>query len=336
MILFLDFDGVLHHENVTLKRVKSSSVRWLKDNEKRYLTHTGYFVRGVALFEHVGRLEASLAPFPDVRIVLTTSWREHFRPGSLLKFLTPALAARIIGQTPHCDKYGGVGSRLYEVLAYLKGNGLADEPWVALDDQAQLFWDHTENPPDSLFILGKDGLTEATTVDFCRFLECHMQSRTQNILTAGHEEPYRSLMRILHGGRFKLVLLQFNDTVYRDALITKINDVVTTPAVLHITNEAFPNFHNMEARLAELARQHALIHVTGLDHWLPIGAPNQFIGFNYHRDAIAENSPVSLLLWLTKEHICDFATLAPDMWAWRSAVLNFSLGKREVHMGSHD
>lgn len=41
MILFLDFDGVLHHENVTLKRCKSSAVCWLKDYERRYLTATG-------------------------------------------------------------------------------------------------------------------------------------------------------------------------------------------------------------------------------------------------------------------------------------------------------
>lgn len=167
MILFLDFDGVLHHENVTLKRCKSSSVRWLKDHERRYLTATGHYVKGVNLFEHADRLAAALEPFPDVRIVLSTSWREHFRPGSLLRFLPPALADRVIGQTPHCDKYGGVGSRLFEVLAYIEGNGLAGEPWIALDDQAQLFWDDTENPPDNLFILkGDEAFTEDMAVVF--------------------------------------------------------------------------------------------------------------------------------------------------------------------------
>lgn len=149
-------------------------MRWLKDHEKRYLTHTGYYAKGKNLFEHVEQLETALAPFPDVRIVLSTSWREHFRPGTLLRFLTPSLATRVIGQTPHCNKHGGVGSRLYEVLAFLEGNGLADEQWVALDDQAQLFWDDTENPPDNLFILGKDGLTETATVAFCKFLEVQM------------------------------------------------------------------------------------------------------------------------------------------------------------------
>jgi len=175
MILFLDFDGVLHHENVTLKRCKSTSVRWLKDYERRYLTTTGNYVKGVNLFEHADRLATALEPFPDVRIVLSTSWREHFRPGSLLRFLPPALADRVIGQTPHCDKYGGVGSRLFEVLAYIEGNGLAGEPWIALDDQAQLFWDDTENPPDNLFILKGD---EAFTEDMARALSERLQAET--------------------------------------------------------------------------------------------------------------------------------------------------------------
>jgi hypothetical protein len=170
MILFLDFDGVLHHENVTLHRVKQSSVRFLKEHERRYLTATGHYVKGANLFEHCDRLAASLAPYPDVQVVISSTWREHFLPGSLLRYLPAELACRVIGQTPHCDKYGGVGSRLNEVLAYLHGNALADQPWVAIDDQAQLFWDDTENPPDNLFIIGDDGLTETASIAFCQWL----------------------------------------------------------------------------------------------------------------------------------------------------------------------
>lgn len=170
MILFLDIDGVLHHENVTLHRVKQSSVRWLKDHERRYLTATGYYVKGANLFEHCDRLIAALAPYPDVQIVISSTWREHFRPETLLRYFPPALADRVIGQTPHCDKYGGVGSRLNEVLAYLEGNGL-NEPWIALDDQAQLFWDDTENPPDNLFIIGNEGLTETVSIAFSQWLQ---------------------------------------------------------------------------------------------------------------------------------------------------------------------
>lgn len=162
MLLFLDFDGVLHHENVTLKRCHPAARRYLNPHESRFLTHGGNLVEGQDLFEHADRLAATLAPFPDVRIVISSTWREHFRPDKILGFLPLALADRVIGQTPTCDKFGGVGSRLNEVLAYLDGNGFSAESWIALDDQAQLFWDDTENPPDNLFILnGEEALSEA-------------------------------------------------------------------------------------------------------------------------------------------------------------------------------
>lgn len=177
MILFLDFDGVLHNENVTLKRCKNSSVRWLKDHERRYLTATGHYVKGTNLFEHADRLAAAIAPYPDVQIVIASTWREHFRPESLLRFLSPELTDRVIGQTPHCDNYGGVGARLNEILAYLEGNGLAGQSWIALDDQAQLFLDDTENPPDNLFICGNDGLTEETAAAFSDFLQRRIQGK---------------------------------------------------------------------------------------------------------------------------------------------------------------
>ena len=61
-------------------------------------------------------------------------------------------------------------AELSEVLAYLDGNGLTDQPWIAIDDQAQLFWDDAENPPDNLFIIGIDGLTKAATAALIEFL----------------------------------------------------------------------------------------------------------------------------------------------------------------------
>jgi hypothetical protein len=163
MILFLDFDGVLHHENVTLHKCKSPTARrYLKDHERRYLTVTGReYVKGPNLFEYADQLAACLAPYPDIQIVISSSWREH-RP--------PSLADRVIGQTPYCDKYGGVGSRLSEILAYLDGNALASRPWIAIDDQAQLFWDDTENPPDNLYIIDNKGLTETEAIAFSQWL----------------------------------------------------------------------------------------------------------------------------------------------------------------------
>lgn len=172
MILFLDFDGVLHGDGAGLElNVRNkASMQSLTDEQRRFITHDGRLIVGENLFGHADRLVVALEPYPDVQIVISSTWREHFHPGTLLRYLPPALADRVIGQTPHCDKYGGVGSRLNEVLAYLDGNGFTDRTWIAIDDQAQLFWDDTENPPDNLFIIGNDGLTETASIAFCQWL----------------------------------------------------------------------------------------------------------------------------------------------------------------------
>lgn len=173
MILFLDFDGVLHHEDVTLKRCGPTEQKYLKPEELRYVNHACKIARGPkgkVLFEHCERLEAALAPYPDIQIVISSSWREHFRPEKLISFLTPALVARVIGQTPVCDDIGGIGSRLCDIHAYLDGNDLAGKAWIALDDQPQLFWDDTEDFPPSLFYTPADGLTDAILPYFIEFL----------------------------------------------------------------------------------------------------------------------------------------------------------------------
>ena len=171
MILFLDFDGVLHHENVSLKKCHTVARRHLKESDRRFLTRDGKLVKGKNLFEHADRLAEIREPFPDVRIVISSTWREHFRPEALLRFLPPALADRVIGHTPFCSRHSEDGTRLSEVLAYMDGNGHAGELWVALDDQARLFLDDDLVCSDNLFLLkGAEGLTPEAATAFCDFL----------------------------------------------------------------------------------------------------------------------------------------------------------------------
>lgn len=171
MIIFLDFDGVLHHENVTLKRCHPTKRRYLNEYARRFLTRDGKLVKGKDLFEHADRLAAALAPFPDVRIVITSTWREHFRPDALLRFLPPSLAGRVIGHTPFCSQSSEDGTRLSEVELYMEGNGLAGEPWIALDDQARLFLDDDLICSENLFLLkGDEGFTDDAAIVFCDFL----------------------------------------------------------------------------------------------------------------------------------------------------------------------
>ncbi|CAJ4113505.1 Uncharacterised protein [Burkholderia pseudomallei] len=126
-VLFLDLDGVTHPESVYLLRKHGPTL----------LDAPGH-----ALFEHCPLLEEVLAPYPDVRIVLSTSWVRRYR-GSIRRVarrLTPGLQARVVGTTYH--------SRMdpHEFAAAPRGMQVwADvlrrkpEAWLALDDD-YLHW----------------------------------------------------------------------------------------------------------------------------------------------------------------------------------------------------
>lgn len=78
-ILFLDFDGVLHRQ-LTMQQVRRG--------------------QAVVLFEFADRLERALVPYPNVRIVLSTSWVvSHGIQFCLNSLRQPGLCDRVIGAT---------------------------------------------------------------------------------------------------------------------------------------------------------------------------------------------------------------------------------------------
>ncbi len=83
MILFLDFDGVLHPDAVYLQR-------------GRPVLHA----EG-ALFMWAPLLADILSKYPHVQIVLSTSWARHFGFARARDFLPESLRQRAIGATWH-------------------------------------------------------------------------------------------------------------------------------------------------------------------------------------------------------------------------------------------
>jgi hypothetical protein len=85
-LVYIDYDGVLHHD----------AVYWSKQQ--------GIHIReapGRTLFEWAPILGELLEPYPNVKIVLSTSW-VRVRDFSFAKGkLPPALQARVIGATYH-------------------------------------------------------------------------------------------------------------------------------------------------------------------------------------------------------------------------------------------
>jgi len=86
-VLYLDFDGVLHHENVL----------W-RSGRGVYAGPPGF-----TLFEHAALLEQLLAPFPLVRIVLSTSWVRVLGYSRSVERLPVGLQQRVIGATFHSE-----------------------------------------------------------------------------------------------------------------------------------------------------------------------------------------------------------------------------------------
>ncbi|MPW18931.1 hypothetical protein GCT13_19015 [Paraburkholderia sp. CNPSo 3157] len=121
-VLYLDFDGVAHPESVYL----------LHKHGPTLLNAPGH-----VLFEHCALLEEVLAPYSEVRIVLSTSWVRRYR-GSVRRLsrrLPPALRARVVGATYHSkmDQHEfAAAPRGMQVW----GDVLRRKPqkWLALDD----------------------------------------------------------------------------------------------------------------------------------------------------------------------------------------------------------
>lgn len=123
-MLYLDFDGVLHHENVL----------W-HPRIGAYLSAPD----GYVLFQHAELLEQILAPYPAVQIVLSTSWVRRYGCTRAAKNLRPALRSRVIGATFHSkmDKQQfAEAPRGMQVWSDVLRRKPRD--WLALDDD----WSH--------------------------------------------------------------------------------------------------------------------------------------------------------------------------------------------------
>lgn len=128
VVLYLDLDGVVQHENV----------RWCK-RHGTYMAAPGH-----TLFEWVPNLEQALAPFPQVALVLSSSWCVWPGFGRTLKRFPAGLRDRFIGGTYHQREHG-TDPRLKEAFKAMSrgeqvyADVLRRRPaqWLALDDDAE-------------------------------------------------------------------------------------------------------------------------------------------------------------------------------------------------------
>ncbi|MFZ6774829.1 HAD domain-containing protein [Undibacterium sp. SXout7W] len=119
MILFLDFDGVLHPEPCV---------------------DTGM------LLCHLPLLESVLREFPSVQVVISSTWRATRTLNELRDYFSPDIADRVIGVTPNwrdlpdlLDAIGHTYVRQVEIEGWLRASGRPWEQWVAIDDKPYWF-----------------------------------------------------------------------------------------------------------------------------------------------------------------------------------------------------
>lgn len=138
MIIFVDFDGVLHPEPC-------------------FDSHR--------LFCFLPRLESVLRDFSQANIVISSTWRETRAFDTLRLFFHADLHDRIIGVTPnwkdHTDLMNVIGyQRQTEIEAWLRNSKEPWASWIAIDDKPYLFRPFLPNLIKTESLVGFDKNTE--------------------------------------------------------------------------------------------------------------------------------------------------------------------------------
>jgi hypothetical protein len=122
VVLYLDYDGTLHHGEVNWKKNVGAYI----DAPARY-----------TLFQHAPLLEKLLEPFPDVKIVLSTSWVVRYGSWKAMRRLPLGLQSRCIGAT---FSYAIKGNAWHDLPRGEQVSRDAEKrqltSWFALDDDA--------------------------------------------------------------------------------------------------------------------------------------------------------------------------------------------------------
>lgn len=131
VVLYLDLDGVVHHEKVLWHPRKGI---YMSPDE----------AAGHSLFEWIPILESVLEPYPAVALVLSSTWCIRPGYGATLKRLPASLRARFIGGTYHRRVHGVDPWNLTMFRTTPRGAQVQEDAqrrkprqWIALDDDLE-------------------------------------------------------------------------------------------------------------------------------------------------------------------------------------------------------
>lgn len=156
-VLYLDYDGVLHHDAVLRHPKRGIYIDANVAPERRLFEWTEFLIQAVQ-------------PFPRLQIVLSTSWVQVLGYTGARGHLPPVLASRVIGATFHrrlhkadSIREGGtlVPERGFEVMRDVSRR--KPRQWVALDDSDEGWPD--EHRHRVVLCDPSTGLSDAATRD---------------------------------------------------------------------------------------------------------------------------------------------------------------------------
>lgn len=121
-LCYLDYDAVLHDGNVLRNRSTGMTIK----------------TPGRTFFEWMPLLEDLLAPYPDLKIVLSTTWVRELGFDQAKHELSPALRERVIGSTFLHPKIIKAEFDMQPRGVQIWGDVARRKPshWFALDDDA--------------------------------------------------------------------------------------------------------------------------------------------------------------------------------------------------------
>ena len=145
--LFVDFDGVTHPIGLS------------SESEK--------------CFCQLSLIEGVLRAFPDISIVLSTSWRISFPLEKCLRKFSPDIKVRVVDVTPSRPSRHDLPVELYnydrhlEVFHWLRMYREPYDKWVALEDQP---WRYQPFCPNVMLIDPTTGFTDADASKLTAYL----------------------------------------------------------------------------------------------------------------------------------------------------------------------
>lgn len=144
VIIALDFDGVLH---------KYEASEWVGEREE------------YKFFHYLPRFEAVVRDYPQVRIVIASSWRLQKKLDALRAIFSEDIGKKILGVTPIHQSRSMAGLRQSEVESWLVENNFSGVRWVALDDESRNYL------PEASLIVCNDGFSDFEEKSLRDFLD---------------------------------------------------------------------------------------------------------------------------------------------------------------------